>query len=187
VTSHVTSDMVKVEVKELLPVFGSFCAFPVSLRIASATFPPILAGRATDVLWAPCSWSAYCSNCRLNPMLGCTIPRFALTATSASSGVIFAVATRYAHTTVALRLMPMRQWTITRESGLSASASRINDVVAGRCARMSSYALSERGICNVRSKCVSGNTGASSRTEITWVIPRVESWVSLRAVKRSVR
>ena len=115
-----TSDMGKVGVNELLPVFGSCCAIPVSLRIASATITPLdllLAERKTGpghallaLLWSPpCSWSAYRSNCCLNPILGHTIPRFALTAASASSGVIFAVATRYAHTTVALRLMPMRQ------------------------------------------------------------------------------
>lgn len=58
---------------ELLPVFGSCCAIPVSLRIASATIAPLdllLAERKTGpgrallaLLWPPpCSWSAYCSS-----------------------------------------------------------------------------------------------------------------------------
>ncbi len=81
VTSEVEIE-VEVEVEELLPVFGSFCASPVSLRIASATFLPLLARRA--LLCPPTNWFAYSSNCRRNPMLGDTIPRFALTATSAS-------------------------------------------------------------------------------------------------------
>lgn len=59
----------------------------------------------------PCNRTAYSSSWHKNPIFGLTIPRFSLTAASASSGVILIVAMRYAHTIVALRLMPIKQWT----------------------------------------------------------------------------
>lgn len=77
--------------------------------------------------------------------------------------------------------------TKTRESGLSASALCMNDVVTGRCARMSWSELSDSGMCSVRRECASGNFGGRSKTETTWVIPSSESSDSSRAVKRSVR
>jgi hypothetical protein len=52
---------------------------------------------------------------------------------------------------------------------------------------MSWSALSDSGICSVRSDCVCGSVGARSMTETTWVIPRLVSCDSSRAVKRSVR
>lgn len=76
---------------------------------------------------------------------------------------------------------------MTRALGSSARALRMNEVAAGRCVRMSSSALSDRGICSVRSDCVCGKVGGHSMTEMTWVIPRLVSCVSSRAVKRSVR
>lgn len=105
------SDIGKVEL--LFPVFGFCCAIPVNLRIAPLGL--LLAKRKTGPrnarlaqLWIPCRF-AYCTNCCLNPRLGHTHARFAFNAMSASSGVIFAEAMRYAHTTVALRLIPMKQ------------------------------------------------------------------------------
>ena len=80
-----------------------------------------------------------------------------------------------------------RSLTKTRESGLSASALRMNDVVTGRCARMSWSELSDSGIWSVRRDRVCGNFGAFSMTETTWVIPSSVSCVSSRAVKASVR
>lgn len=53
--ADVTSDMVEVEVEELLPGFGPFCA-SLSLRIVSATFFPILARRGLPC--PPSNWSA---------------------------------------------------------------------------------------------------------------------------------
>jgi hypothetical protein len=47
----------------------------------------------------------------MKPRLGRTMARFARTAASASCGVILVVAIRYAMTTVALLLMPMKQCT----------------------------------------------------------------------------
>ena len=52
---------------------------------------------------------------------------------------------------------------------------------------MSWSELSDSGICSVRSDCVCGRIGARSMTETTWVIPRLVSCASSRAVKRSVR
>jgi hypothetical protein len=52
---------------------------------------------------------------------------------------------------------------------------------------MSWSELSDSGICSVRSDCVGGSVGASSMTETMWVIPRLVSCASSRAVKRSVR
>jgi hypothetical protein len=63
----------------------------------------------------------------------------------------------------------------------------MNDVVAGKCVRTSWSELSDSGMCSVRRGSVSGNFGACSMTETTWVIPSSESCVSSRAVKRSVR
>jgi hypothetical protein len=63
----------------------------------------------------------------------------------------------------------------------------MNDVVTGRCVRMSWSKLSDSGTCSVRRGRVCGNFGASSMTETTWVIPSSESCDSSRAVKRSVR
>jgi hypothetical protein len=82
---------------------------------------------------------------------------------------------------------PGTELTRTRELGSSASALRMNEVATGRCVRMSWSALSDSGICSVRSDCVCGRVGAHSRTETTWVIPRLVSCASSRAVKRSVR
>lgn len=91
---------------------SSFCELLVNLRIASATFSPTLGGRGAPALPLPLvTCTAYSSSCRLNPAFGHTIPRLARTAASASSAVILVVAIRYAQITVALRLMPMRQWT----------------------------------------------------------------------------
>lgn len=63
----------------------------------------------------------------------------------------------------------------------------MNDVVTGRCVRMSWSKLSDSGMCSVRRDLVCGNFGACSMTETTWVIPSSESCDSSRAVKRSVR
>jgi hypothetical protein len=63
----------------------------------------------------------------------------------------------------------------------------MNEVVTGRCVRMSWFASSDSGICSVRSDCVCGRIGANSMTETMWVIPRLVSCASSRAVKRSVR
>ena len=63
----------------------------------------------------------------------------------------------------------------------------MNDVVTGKCARMSWSELSDSGICSVRRDRVCGNFGAFSMTETTWVIPSSVSCVSSRAVKASVR
>lgn len=147
----------------------------------------VLPDLSWDLASPPCNRIEYSSNWPKNPRFGLTIPRFSLTAVSASSTVIPIVAMRYAHTMVALRLMPIKQWTRTRELGSSASALRMNEVVTGRCVRISWSMLSDSGICSVRSDCVWGRVGAHSMTETTWVIPRLESCVSSRAVKRSVR
>ena len=80
----------------------------VSRRMVSATFSPTLVG---GLLLPPCNRIEYSSSWRKNPIFGLTNPRFCLTAASASSGVILIVAMRYAHTIVALRLMPIKQWT----------------------------------------------------------------------------
>jgi len=80
-----------------------------------------------------------------------------------------------------------QELTRTRELGSSASALRMNEVATGRCVRMSWSELSDSGICSVRSDCVCGRVGGRSMTETTWVIPRLVSCVSSRAVKRSVR
>ena len=82
---------------------------------------------------------------------------------------------------------PGTELTRTRALGSSASALRMNEVATGRCVRMSWSALSDSGICSVRSDCVGGRVGAHSRTETMWVIPRLVSCASSRAVKRSVR
>jgi len=147
----------------------------------------VLPDLSRDFASPPCNRTAYSSSWRKNPIFGLTIPRFALTAASASSGVILIVAMRYAHTMAALRLMPIKQWTRTRELGSSASALRMNEVATGRCVRISWSALSDSGICSVRSDCDCGRVGACSMTETTWVIPRLVSCASSRAVKRSVR
>jgi hypothetical protein len=80
----------------------------VSRRMVSATFSPTLFG---GLPLPPCNRIEYSSSWRKNPIFGLTIPRFCLTAASASSGVILIVAMRYAHTMVALRLIPIKQWT----------------------------------------------------------------------------
>lgn len=71
----------------------------------------VLPDLSWDLVSPPCNRMAYSSSWRKNPILGLTIPRFSLTAASASSGDILIVAMRYAHTIVALRLMPIKQWT----------------------------------------------------------------------------
>jgi hypothetical protein len=77
--------------------------------------------------------------------------------------------------------------TMTHESGLSASALWMNDVVAGKCARIFSSGLSETGICNVRPAKGYVEAYSCSMTEIRWVIPRLEHWDPSWAVKMSVR
>ena len=52
---------------------------------------------------------------------------------------------------------------------------------------MSWSALSDSGICSVRSDRVSGKVGSNSMTEMTWVIPRLVSCASSHAVTRFVR
>jgi hypothetical protein len=97
---------------EVVLELSSFCCEPLlSLRMVSAIFSPTLARGAPSFPLPRCTCVAYSSSWRKNPVLGLTIPRLARTAVSASLGVILIVAMRYAHTTVALRLMPMRQWT----------------------------------------------------------------------------
>jgi len=63
----------------------------------------------------------------------------------------------------------------------------MKEVVAGRCARISWSELSDSGIWSVWSECVCGRFGGCSMTETMWVIPRLVSCASSRAVKRSVR
>jgi len=71
----------------------------------------VLPDLSWDLASPPCNRIEYSSSWRKNPIFGLTIPRFSLTAASASSAVIPIVAMRYAHTMVALRLMPIKQWT----------------------------------------------------------------------------
>ena len=63
----------------------------------------------------------------------------------------------------------------------------MNEAVTGRCVRMSWSALSDSGMCSVRSDSVCGRVGARSMTDTTCVIPSLVSCSSSRAMKRSVR
>jgi hypothetical protein len=76
---------------------------------------------------------------------------------------------------------------MTRFVVLSASAPRMNDVVAGRWLRMSSRSWSDTEMCSVRSGYVDGNFGASSMADTTCVIPSCFSSFTSSAVARQVR